>query len=377
MAVSVLARFYTFGDGFFDFNLKYLFIVGLWPEEDLNETQRFFYKGYETTLHVFTVLLFIITGIGLYENRDDLTAFLTNLDKTLVAYNFFFKTVPFVYKRDKLKELIEEIKNSGDVVTEERKQLMYKGTITITGISVVLISVFSLVAIFEGEMSIEAWMPFDPLEDRMKLILSAQILAALFLPGLFRAFAMQGLVCCLIIYLCDQLVDVQKKMRNIKYTEDGAVEVRKKFREAIKKHVRLMRYAQEMEQIFKEYFLVQHLAITVELCLNAIMVTVVSDITLLVSFLVYLGLALLNAYIYSYLGNELIIQSQGIAMAGYEAPWTSWPLDMQKDLLILIRAAQRPLALSAGGMELMSIQTFSKALYNGYSIFAVLNDMVD
>ncbi|CAB3227518.1 unnamed protein product [Arctia plantaginis] len=295
---------------------------------------------------------------------------------TIVVYNFFLKANIFLFKIDKLKTLIEEIESSGDVMTERSKKLMSAPVFIITGLSLILVGSFSVHAIFKGEMTIEAWMPFDPLKDRMSLILSAQILAILISPGLFRAFAMQGILCSMVIYLCDQLILLQVAIRNLKYTKDTQMEIRKKLKDVIKKHIRLMSYSRSMATIFKEYFLVQNLAVTLELCLNAVMVTVVRDVTIL-SFLAYLGLALINAYIYCYLGNELILQSRGIVLAAYEAPWTYWPIDMQKDLLLLITAAQKPMALSAGGVALVSLQTFGKTLYDGYSIFAVLNDMVD
>nr|WQS23370.1 odorant receptor 26 [Diaphania glauculalis] len=87
--------------------------------------------------------------------------------------------------------------------------------------------------------------------------------------------------------------------------------------------------------------------------------------------------ALFNAYIFCYLGQELFDQSASIAYAAYESRWTSWPVDMQKDLLIFITVAQKNFTLSAGGIANMSMETFARALYNGYSIFAVLRDVVD
>ncbi|KAJ8715511.1 hypothetical protein PYW07_009993 [Mythimna separata] len=301
------------------------------------------------------------------------------MDKSLVVYNFLFKTVIFLIKRNELRELLDEIELSGDEVTEERKKMMANYVMLITGMTAAVVGAFSLLALFEGTMSIEAWMPFDPMESSMNLILSLQILAFCVFPGLCRAFAMQGLVCSMIMYLCDQLIHLQKQLRSLEYVKETEVVTRMKFKMIIRKHIRLMGYSMRMENIFKEYFLVQNLAVTVELCLNAVMITVVGvqQITLLITFFAYLIIALFNAYIYCYLGNELIIQSQGIALAAYESTWTSWPVDLQKDLLMVIVAAQRPLKLSAGGMALLSIQTFSQALYNGYSIFAVLTDAVN
>nr|AGK90013.1 olfactory receptor 3 [Helicoverpa assulta] len=379
MTLSVLDRFYLIDDGLFSFNLKYLFFVGLWPEKTLTRNQKILYKMYEHFISFLTTTFIVLAGIGTYQHKDDLVVVFCNIDKCLVDLQFFFKTIIFFIKRNQLRDLIDEIESSGDEVTEERKKLMANYVMFITGVTAAVIGAFSLLALFEGTMSIEAWLPFDPMESLMNQILSLEILAFCVFPGPCRAFAMQGLVCSMIMYLCDQLIHLQKELRDLTYVKETEMVMRKKFKNAIRKHIRLMGYSGRMENIFKEYFLVQNLAVTVELCLNAVMMTVVGvhQITLLITFLAYLMLALVNAYIYCYLGNELIIQSQGIALAAYESTWTSWPVDLQKDLLIVILAAQRPLKLSAGGMALLCIQTFSQALYNGYSIFAVLNDAVN
>ncbi|CAH0718847.1 unnamed protein product, partial [Brenthis ino] len=269
---------------------------------------------------------------------------MTNLDKCLAAYNFVFKILFFIIKRRHLKILIDEIRNSGDKVSDDRKKLMGIYIILATLVSTTLVGAFSFLSQLKGEMTIEAWMPFDPFKNRMSLLLAAQILAVGFaVPCLYRACALHGVVCCIIMYFCDQLIELQGRLKNLGYSEDRDRDVREEFKEILKKHVRIMRYSKSFTNIFKEFFLIQNLAVTIELCLNAIMVTV----------------------------------STGIAQAAYESGWTSWPIDLQKDLLILILAAQKPLILSAGGMTIMCIQTYSQALYNAYSIFAVLNDVVD
>nr|ACF32961.1 olfactory receptor 3 [Helicoverpa armigera] len=366
-------------DGFFSFNLKYLFFVGLWPEKTLTRNQKILYKMYEHFISFLTTTFIVLAGIGTYQHKDDLVVVFCNIDKCLVVYNFFFKTIIFFIKRNKLRDLIDEIEMSGDEVTEERKKLMANYVMFITGVTAAVIGAFSLLALFEGTMSIEAWLPFDPMGSLMNQILSLEILAFCVFPGLCRAFAMQGLVCSMIMYLCDQLIHLQKELRDLTYVKETEMVMRTKFKNAIRKHIRLMGYSGRMENIFKEYFLVQNLAVTVELCLNAVMVTVmrVLHIALHITSLAYLTLALQKTHLFLYLAAELIIQSQGIALAAYESTWTSWPVDLQKDLLIVILAAQRPLKLSAGGMALLCIQTFSQALYNGYSIFAVLNDAVN
>lgn len=240
MALSVLDRFYLIDDGFFSFNMKYLFFVGLWPEKKFTTNQKFLYKIYEGFIHIITISFLISAGIGTYQHKDDIIIVLTNLDKSLVVYNFFFKTIIFLIKRDKLEELINEIESSEDCVTDERKKLMANYVIGITGMTAAVVGAFSLLALIEGTMSVEAWLPFDPMKSLMNLILSLQIIAFCIFPGLCRAFAMQGLVCSLIMYLCDQLTHVQEEIRNLEFTMVSEMVTRTKFKRIIKKHIRLM-----------------------------------------------------------------------------------------------------------------------------------------
>nr|AXF48775.1 odorant receptors OR25 [Lobesia botrana] len=365
-------------DDFFSYNLKYLFLVGLWPDDAWAKSHSTLYKMYEINVHILSAIFLIITGIGTYQTKDDVVLLITNLDKCLVAYNFIAKVAIFVYNRKKLEVLISEIIGSGDQVSQPRQKLMLTHILIVTLMSVSVTGAFSALALYHNEMTVEAWMPFDPMKSRMNLITAAQLLAVTFVPVICRAAAMQGIVCSLIMYLCDQLIELQDRIRSLVFTPETEGSMREEFKDIVKKHVRLMGYSQDMNNIFEEYFLVQNLAVTLELCLNALMATMVGfeQKTLLATFFAFLCVALLNAYIYCYLGNEMISQSEHLALSAYKASWTSWPLDLQKDLLILLRVAQKPLYMSAGGMVAMSIQTYSQTLYNGYSIFAVLNDVV-
>ncbi|KAI8435243.1 hypothetical protein MSG28_003592 [Choristoneura fumiferana] len=273
--------------------------VHLYPEDHLNV----YCCGPKTLVKMLRCKC-KITGIGTYRSRNDIMALLGSVDKSLAGYNFTAKVIVFLYKRKQLEILITEINHSGDQI------LMITFTV----------------------------------------------------PCVSRGIAMQGIVCGLVMYVCDQLVDVQERIRALVYTPESERVMREKFKDIIKKHIRLIKYSQTMSEIFKEYFLIQNLAVTVELCLSAFMATItgLEQQSLLASFVAFLCVALLNAFIYCYLGDELIVQSQSIALAAYESTWTSWPPDLQKDLQILIRAAQKPLKLSAGGVADMSMQTYSQ-----------------
>lgn len=226
----------------FDFNLKYLTFVGLWPE-NWNRDKLFLYKIYEINLHLLSIIFIVLTGIGTYQYRDDITIAMTNLDKCLAAYNFIFKIFFFVLKREKLKALISEIRSSSDKISDDRKMLMGIYVIVITLLATILVGSFSLVAQLNMEMTIEAWMPFNQYENRYSLLMAAQILAICFVvPCLFRAYAIQGIVCSIIMYFCDQLDELQDGLSNLDYSEETDRLVREELKNIIKKHVRIMGY---------------------------------------------------------------------------------------------------------------------------------------
>ncbi|XP_014367947.2 odorant receptor 30a [Papilio machaon] len=374
------AGFFSRGQYFFDVNLQYLFYVGLWPKEDFTRDKVILYKLYEVLLHILSLIYVVTTSIGTYQNKQDIAIFLSNLDKTLVAYNFVLKVLVFVMKRKHVEKLIKEIEASGDRISNNQKRLMALHVIIITIVMTGIIGLFGLLALFKMEMIVEAWMPFDPHQNMTNYLMATQILVISFtVPCSFRSIALQGIVCSIVLYLCEQFIDLQNRIKGLEYSKANELLMRIEFKEIVKKHMRLIKFSKQLSTTFEEFFLIQNLAVSVEMCLNAMMVTMIDreQKTVLASFIAFLILALINAYIYCYLGNEMIIQSEGIAMAAYESSWTSWPLDMQKDLLIVIRVAQKPLSLSAGGIVTMSMKAYSQALYNGYSIFAVLNDAVD
>lgn len=242
MALARAFRVQILESDLFDFNIKYLTYVGLWPRDDWSRDKLLLYKLYEVFLFMLSLLFIILTGIGTYEQKHDLTMVMTNLDKTLVAYNFVSKIIIFTLKKQQINNLLTEIKHSGDKVIDMRKNLMVTHVVVITVFSTLVVFAFSLLSQYKGEMTVEAWMPFDPMKSRMNLLTAAQLLAFFILvPVLYRAFAIQGIVCSIIMYFCDQLIELQQKLKGLDYSKDRDREVREEFKNIVKKHVRVMR----------------------------------------------------------------------------------------------------------------------------------------
>ncbi|XP_028179443.1 odorant receptor 4-like [Ostrinia furnacalis] len=377
MAVHVFGTSYPRAD-FFDFNLKFLFYVGLWPDE--NRLSNQLYRIYQYSLFIGSIIFLISTGIGTYMSKDDVIRLLSNVDKVTITYNYFFKIMIFLIKHEQIKCIISSILHSGDQIDVNRKYLMKIHVVMVTLLVTSITGAFQFLAQIKGELIMDAWFPFEPKKNKLTFLAATLIISILFvLPFMFRAIAIQGIVCSVVMYLCDQLVELQRRLKALKYSVESETYLREEFKDILKKHIRLMEYSKSIKSAFNEFFLVQNLAITAELCLNALMMSLIGleQKNHLVSFMAFLIMALFNAFIFCHLGNNLIDESAGISLAAYESTWTSWPVDLQRDLLIVITVAQKSLSLTAGGIADMSMQTYAQALYNGYSIFAVLRDVVN
>lgn len=241
MAITMFSHFVE-RENFFEFNLKYLLLVGLWPDENWSKVQLNLYKIYEILIHLLTVWYIVITGIGIIEHKNGgVTLLLSNIDKSLVAYHFAFKAFFFTAHRKRLRVLINDIVHSGDSISKDRRQLMIILVIFVTIMCVSILGTFCVVAQLKFEMCVEAWMPFDPLKCQMHLALAAQILTGSFTPCMCRALAMQGIVCSLTMYICDQLIELQQRLRDLTYSQENEKSMRQEFKEIVKKHIRMMR----------------------------------------------------------------------------------------------------------------------------------------
>lgn len=226
---------------FFEFNLKYLRLLGLWSDENWSKIQLNLYKIYEIFLHLLSFWYMVTTGIGIYEHRNEgVTLLLSNLDKSLVVYHFFFKAIFFTIHRKRLRVLINDIVQSGDTISKHRKQLMIILVIFVTIMCVSVAGTFCIVAQSKFEMPVEAWVPFDHMKSKMHLALASQITTISLLPCMCRALAMQGIVCSLTMYVCDQLIELQQRLRILTYSPENENSMRQEFKEIVKKHIRIL-----------------------------------------------------------------------------------------------------------------------------------------
>ncbi|XP_047002755.1 odorant receptor Or2-like [Schistocerca americana] len=90
----------------------------------------------------------------------------------------------------------------------------------------------------------------------------------------------------------------------------------------------------------------------------------------------YLIAMLAELFVYCYFGDDLINESENVALAAYDAVTSlqECPLSIKRSLLLLMHRAQRPLRITAGGFFPLSRESFVSVVNVSYSFFAILRN---
>ncbi|XP_049835064.1 odorant receptor Or2-like [Schistocerca gregaria] len=90
----------------------------------------------------------------------------------------------------------------------------------------------------------------------------------------------------------------------------------------------------------------------------------------------YLIILLAELFIYCWFGDDLITESENVALMAYDAVTSlqESPLSVKKSLLLLMHRAQRPMCVTARGFFPFSRKSFVSVLRVSYSFFAILRN---
>nr|QZA75634.1 odorant receptor 44 [Plutella xylostella] len=142
----------------------------------------------------------------------------------------------------------------------------------------------------------------------------------------------------------------------------------------VKYHMKIISFVNELEAIFGLPVFIQFVASCIVIGLTAFKIVMTNEPIQLLTLVFYLVCILSELLVYCYFGNIIMHKSEVVAAAAYDSGWERTSLPTQRMLLLLMRRAQRPLAMSAGNMFHLSLLTFTAILKSSYSYFAVVRE---
>ncbi|KAF5287312.1 hypothetical protein FQR65_LT02185 [Abscondita terminalis] len=128
-------------------------------------------------------------------------------------------------------------------------------------------------------------------------------------------------------------------------------------------HYTILDLSKELNQIFYYFNLSLFLSSIQTCCLSAFVVTAVPELFAFGCFY-FCGHAC-QLFLYCYLGNEMALESMELATTVYTCGWETCDTDkdLRSALVMIIRRAQKPVQLSAGGFGYLHLSSFMKVLH--------------
>ncbi|XP_068624015.1 putative odorant receptor 92a [Battus philenor] len=183
--------------------------------------------------------------------------------------------------------------------------------------------------------------------------------------------------CCVYIKIHFRLIkyDVENiipKQGNVSNTvTDGSF--KSTFREVVERHQMCIRAADLIEQTYSKSILYNFMTSSLLICLTGFNVVAVKDIPIIVTFLLFLIMNLLQIFFLCFFGDLMMRSSADIANGVYNSRWYAADPTVGKSLLILLTRAQKPCKLTALGFAEVNLMAFTRILSTSWSYFCLLN----
>ncbi|XP_015432327.1 PREDICTED: odorant receptor 4-like [Dufourea novaeangliae] len=152
------------------------------------------------------------------------------------------------------------------------------------------------------------------------------------------------------------LLEVQRNSVSI---EDLENKRKKILRELVQHHLEIYKFAETVNAIFQYTIFLQFMISSTVLCLSIYTMSTADsfDVNFVWTFS-YLCCMLMQVYLYCWFGNEVTLKSMQVSDAIYEMDWTTLPVNIMKDLLMIIKRSKRPFRMSSAHIITLSTDSF-------------------
>ncbi|XP_049835063.1 odorant receptor Or2-like [Schistocerca gregaria] len=154
-------------------------------------------------------------------------------------------------------------------------------------------------------------------------------------------------------------------------------DLRSRLEQCILHHQAIIKNADLLEKCLGTMLLGQSISIGAAACFQMFQIATSADgLQQIGKFGCYLSTMLSELFVNCWFGDDLITESENLALAAYDAVTSlqGCPLSIKRSLLLLMHRAQRPLCITAGGFFPLSRESFVAVLNVSYSFYAILRN---
>nr|QKN21369.1 odorant receptor [Bactrocera dorsalis] len=181
--------------------------------------------------------------------------------------------------------------------------------------------------------------------------------------SLIVAFIMFGIV------MCKALQFRLKTLHRVRHIESL---IHKNVRECIRYQLSIIDYIARVNALTTYIFLLEFLAFGTLLCALLFLLIIVDSSAQAIIVCAYIAMIFAQILSLYWYANELREQNLAIAAAAYDTEWFTFPISVQKYILLMILRAQKPPAIMVGNTQPISLELFQSLLNASYTYFTLL-----
>ncbi|XP_052758285.1 putative odorant receptor 92a [Galleria mellonella] len=147
---------------------------------------------------------------------------------------------------------------------------------------------------------------------------------------------------------------------------------RRQFREIIQRHKILIDCVNLLEIIYTKSTLFNVATSSLIICVTGFNITTIDNIIVMMPFISFLLMALLQIVVLCYYGDKIMEYSLEVSNAVYRSQWYMADAAVMKDLLFLSLRTQRACKLTAYEFTDINLNTYARIIGRAWSYFALL-----
>ncbi|XP_054004795.1 uncharacterized protein LOC128890381 [Hylaeus anthracinus] len=181
-----------------------------------------------------------------------------------------------------------------------------------------------------------------------------------------------GLIVNTVLHLCAKLSILSYRIRNIQ--PKPSERFKDNIRRAVVMHLELTRLSKTLNDSFRAILLIELISrgFRLGLVLYVVLIKFSTDPAMAYNFLLQAAILIAFLYLYSYIGEQLIYESQRVGDAFYYISWPEVTSPDKKILLICLTNGQRKMYIMAGKFYTFSLFGFTGIMNTSLASFSML-----
>ncbi|XP_032689609.1 odorant receptor 13a-like [Odontomachus brunneus] len=225
---------------------------------------------------------------------------------------------------------------------------------------------------------------FFSFDDQCNLIYYTLVYALHTLAGVIImsiATSIYGLIIAFVMHACGQLKILVNLLEVFveKEQQDG-LEVNKKLGVIVEHQIRIRSFLQLVERTLHFMIFIEILGGTIIICTVCYCILMEwesSNSIAITSYFITFSTAVVNTFLFCYTGEQLITQTEKVAITSCELEWYRLPDKKARGIVLVMIMSNMPMQITAGKIFVLSFKTFGDILKTAVTYFNMLRTVTN